>query len=152
MTKEQLSTSTQEVPKVKLALQEKYEEQDKNENKKQEDLSKKESSKLPKPTGWRLLVLPFKMKEKTKGGIIMSDVTIERQQVASQCGLVVALGDQCYDKERYPEGPWCKKGDWVVFARYAGSRIQIDGGEVRLLNDDEILATIENPEDIFHQY
>ena len=152
MKKEQLSTSTQEVPKVKLALQEKYEEQDKNENKKQEDLSKKESSKLPKPTGWRLLVLPFKMKEKTKGGIIMSDVTIERQQVASQCGLVVALGDQCYDKERYPEGPWCKKGDWVVFARYAASRIQIDGGEVRLLNDDEILATIENPEDIFHQY
>ena len=152
MKKEQLSTSTQEVPKVKLALQEKYEEQDKNENKKQEDLSKKESSKLPKPTGWRLLVLPFKMKEKTKGGIIMSDVTIERQQVASQCGLVVALGDQCYDKERYPEGPWCKIGDWVVFARYAGSRIQIDGGEVRLLNDDEILATIENPEDIFHQY
>ena len=152
MKKEQLSTSTQEVPKVKLALQEKYEEQDKNENKKQEDLSKKESSKLPKPTGWRLLVLPFKMKEKTKGGIIMSDVTIERQQVASQCGLVVALGDQCYDKERYPEGPWCKKGDWVVFARYAGSRIQIDGGEVRLLNDDEILATIKNPEDIFHQY
>ena len=152
MKKEQLSTSTQEVPKVKLALQEKYEEQDKNENKKQENLSKKESSKLPKPTGWRLLVLPFKMKEKTKGGIIMSDVTIERQQVASQCGLVVALGDQCYDKERYPEGPWCKKGDWVVFARYAGSRIQIDGGEVRLLNDEEILATIENPEDIFHQY
>ena len=152
MKKEQLSTSTQEVPKVKLALQEKYEEQDKKENKKQEDLSKKESSKLPKPTGWRLLVLPFKMKEKTKGGIIMSDMTIERQQVASQCGLVVALGEQCYDKERYPEGPWCKKGDWVVFARYAGSRIQIDGGEVRLLNDDEILATIENPEDIFHQY
>ena len=152
MKKEQLSTSTQEVPKVKLALQEKYEEQDKKENKKQEDLSNKESSKLPKPTGWRLLVLPFKMKEKTKGGIIMSDITIEKQQVASQCGLVVALGEQCYDKERYPEGPWCKKGDWVVFARYAGSRIQIDGGEVRLLNDDEILATIENPEDIFHQY
>ena len=152
MKKEQLSTSTQEVPKVKLALQEKYEEQDKNENKKQEDLSKKESQKLPKPTGWRLLVLPFKMKEKTKGGIIMSETTIERQQVASQCGLVISMGDQCYDKERYPEGPWCKKGQWVVFARYAGSRIQIDGGEVRLLNDDEILATIENPEDIFHQY
>ena len=45
-----------------------------------------------------------------------------------------------------------KKGDWIIFARYAGSRIQIDGGEVRLLNDDEVLATIENPEDIFHQY
>ena len=151
MKKEQSSTSTEE-PKVKLALQEKYNEEDKKENQKQEELSKKESQKLPKPTGWRLLVLPFKMKEKTKGGIIMSETTIERQQVASQCGLVLAMGEQCYDKERYPEGPWCKKGQWVVFARYAGSRIQIDGGEVRLLNDDEILATIENPEDIFHQY
>jgi co-chaperonin GroES (HSP10) len=56
------------------------------------------------------------------------------------------------DKEKFPEGPWCKKGDWVIFARYAGSRIQIDGGEVRLLNDDEVLATIDNPEDILHQY
>ena len=147
MKKEPLSTSN-EVPKHKPALLNKIEA----EKKPEVDLSKKESSKLPEPTGWRLLVLPFKMKEKTKGGIIMSDITIEKQQVASQCGLVVALGDQCYDKERYPEGPWCKKGDWVVFARYAGSRIQIDGGEVRLLNDDEILATIENPEDIFHQY
>ena len=152
MTKEQLSTSTQEVPKVKLALQEKYEEQDKKENKKQKDLSNKESSKLPKPTGWRLLVLPFKMKEKTKGGLMLADETIERSQVASTCGLVLKQGPHCYDKEKFPEGPWCKKGDWVIFARYAGSRILIDGGEVRLLNDDEILATIENPEDIFHQY
>ena len=152
MKKEQLSTSANEVPKVKLALQDKYEEEDKKQNQKQEDLSKKESQKLPKPTGWRLLVLPFKMKEKPKGGLIMAETTLERQQVASQCGLVVEMGQQCYDKDRYPEGPWCKKGDWVVFARYAGSRIQIDGGEVRLLNDDEILATIENPEDIFHQY
>ena len=151
MKKEQSSTSTEE-PKVKLALQEKYNEEDKKENQKQENLIDKESSKLPKPTGWRILVLPFKMKEKTKGGIIMSETTIERQQVASQCGLVISMGDQCYDIESYPEGPWCKKGQWVVFARYAGSRIQIDGGEVRLLNDDEILATIENPEDIFHQY
>ena len=151
MKKEQSSTSTEE-PKVKLALQEKYNEEDKKENQKQENLIDKESSKLPKPTGWRILVLPFKMKEKTKGGIIMSETTIERQQVASQCGLVISMGDQCYDKERYPEGPWCKKGQWVVFARYAGSRIQIDGGEVRLLNDDEILVTIENPEDIIHQY
>jgi len=153
MKKEQSSTSTQEVPKVKLALQEKYEEQDKNENKKQEDLSKKESSKLPKPTGWRLLVLPFKMKEKTKGGVILAEDTLERQQVASQVGLVMAMGSQCYkDKERYPEGPWCKEKDWVMFARYAGSRIKIEGGEMRLLNDDEVLATIDSPEDILHEF
>ena len=115
--------------------------------------SKKEEAKIPKPTGWRILVLPFKMKDKTKGGIVLAETTLEQQQVASQCGLVLAMGSQCYkDKERYPEGPWCKVNDWVMFARYAGSRIKIDGGEIRLLNDDEILATIDSPEDILHEF
>ena len=115
--------------------------------------SKTEEPKLPKPTGWRLLVLPFKMKEKTKGGVILAEDTLERQQVASQVGLVMAMGPQCYkDKERYPEGPWCKEKDWIMFARYAGSRIKIEGGEMRLLNDDEVLATIDSPEDILHEF
>jgi len=113
----------------------------------------KESTKLPQPTGWRILVLPFQMGEKTKGGILMGQDTLEKQQVASQCGNVLAMGPDCYrDKNRYKQGPWCKVGDWVMFARYAGSRIKIEGGEVRLLNDDEILATIKNPEDILHEY
>ena len=115
--------------------------------------SKTEEPKLPKPTGWRLLVLPFKMKEKTKGGVILAEDTLERQQVASQVGLVMAMGPQCYkDKERYPEGPWCKEKDWIMFARYAGSLIKIEGGEMRLLNDDEVLATIDSPEDILHEF
>jgi chaperonin GroES len=101
--------------------------------------SKKEEPKLPKPTGWRLLVLPFKMKETTKGGLVLAETTLERQQVASQVGLVMAMGSQCYK-------------DWVMFARYAGSRIKIDGGEMRLLNDDEVLATIDSPEDILHEF
>ena len=93
-----------------------------------------ETTKLPRPTGWRILILPFKMKEKTKGGIIMGQDTLEKQQVASQCGNVLAVGPHAYeDKERFPNGPWCKVGDWVMFARYAGSRIKIEGGEVRLL-------------------
>ena len=112
-----------------------------------------ESQKLPQPTGWRILILPFKMKEKTKGGILMGQDTLERQQVASQCGNVLAVGPYAYkDKKRFPDGPWCKVGDWIMFARYAGSRIKIEGGEVRLLNDDEVLATIKNPEDILHEY
>ena len=112
-----------------------------------------EKDKLPQPTGWRILVLPFKMNEKTKGGVIMNESTLERQQVASQCGNVLAMGSECYkDKERYPSGPWCKVGDWVVFARYAGSRINIEGGEVRLLNEDEGLATVKDPEDLLHKY
>ena len=154
MKKEQSSNST---PKVKYALAEKYKQE--SEKKRQEEvdgyerLKTKEASKLPAPTGWRMLILPFKMNEKSKGGLYLGQDTLERQQVGSTCGLVLAMGPDCYgDKEKFPEGPWCKKGDWVIFARYAGSRIQIDGGEVRLLNDDEVLATIDNPEDILHQY
>ena len=92
------------------------------------------------------------MKDKTKVGILITHDVIERSQVASTCGLVLDIGPDAYkDKERYPDGPWCKKGSWVIFARYAGSRMKIDGGEGRLLNDDEVLATVENPEDIFHE-
>ena len=112
-----------------------------------------EATKQEQPTGWRMLVLPFKMKEKTKGGLILAETALERQQVASQTGLVLRMGPDCYrDKDRYPQGPWCKEGDWVMFARYAGSRIKIEGGEIRLLNDDEVLATVKNPEDILHEY
>ena len=112
----------------------------------------KEKTKLPKPTGWRMLVLPFRMKEKTDGGLLLGTETIDRQQVASQCGNVLAMGPDCYqDKNRF-EKPWCKVGDWVIFARYAGSRIEIEGGEVRLLNDDEVLATVQDPTDILHKF
>jgi hypothetical protein len=55
-----------------------------------------QKDKLPQPTGWRILVLPFKMNEKTKGGVIMNESTLERQQVASQCGNVLAMGSECY--------------------------------------------------------
>ena len=107
--------------------------------------------KLPSPTGWRLLVMPFKVKEETKGGIIIAQETLDRARVATQVGYVLKMGDLCYeDKDKYPTGPWCKEKDWVIFARYAGSRMEIDGGEIRMLNDDEILGTIENPEDILH--
>ena len=139
-TQEQSSTSTQKIitPNKDLVGVKKSDD-------------KKESAKLPTPTGWRLLVLPFKQKEKTKGGILLADETVERSQVASTCGVVLKLGPDCYrDKERYPDGPWCKEKDWVIFARYAGSRMEIEGGEIRMLNDDEILGTIDNPEDILH--
>jgi len=110
-----------------------------------------EEMTLPKPTGWRIVVLPYKAKQKTKGGIILSDKTVAESQIATNCGLVMEIGPDAYqDKDKFPNGPWCKKKDWVLFARYAGSRINIDGGELRVLNDDEILGTIEDPEDILH--
>tara|TARA_B100001093_G_C26040059_1_gene681837 strand:- start:42 stop:497 length:456 start_codon:yes stop_codon:yes gene_type:complete len=107
--------------------------------------------KMPSPTGWRLLILPYKGKGKTEGGIYLPDKVVEEQSVSTQVGYVLKVGELAYqDGDKFPDGPWCAKGDWVMFARYAGSRFRIDGGEVRILNDDEILAKISNPEDILH--
>jgi co-chaperonin GroES (HSP10) len=105
--------------------------------------------RLPNPTGWRMLVLPYKGQGKTKGGVILTDETMQERGYTTVTGLVLKMGTECYDnKERFPNGPWCKKGDWIIFGRYAGSRFGIEGGEVRILNDDEIIAVVKDPEDI----
>lgn len=107
--------------------------------------------RLPKPTGWRIVVLPYRGARKSKGGIELADQTIERQQLTTTCAYVLAVGPLAYkDTSKFPDGAWCKEGDWIIFGRYAGARMMIDGGEIRILNDDEILATIKNPEDILH--
>jgi co-chaperonin GroES (HSP10) len=107
--------------------------------------------KLPNPTGWRLLIMPFRVKEETKGGIIIAQETLERARSAVQVGYVLKMGDLCYkDEDKFPTGPWCKPKDWVIFARYAGSRMDIDGGEIRMLNDDEVLGTIDDPKELIH--
>lgn len=118
------------------------------------DVQKLESSvlgRVPKPTGWRIVLLPYRGAEKTRGGIVLADQTRVREQVATVCGYVLSVGDLAYkDESKFPNGAWCKPGDWVIFGRYAGARISIDGGEVRILNDDEILARILDPQDILH--
>ena len=105
--------------------------------------------RLPDPTGWRMLVLPYKGQGKTKGGVILTDETMQERGYTTVTGLVLKMGTECYDnEERFPNGPWCKKGDWIIFGRYAGSRFGIEGGEVRILNEDEIIAVVKDPEDI----
>ena len=105
--------------------------------------------RLPKPTGWRILILPYTPSKETKGGVLLADETVERNRLSTNIGYVVNLGPDAYkDPVKFPEGPWCKEGDWVLFGRYAGSRFKIDGAEPRLLNDDEILAVIKDPRDI----
>ena len=104
---------------------------------------------LPKPVGYRLLVRPYSGKRKTKGGIYLSEKTQETIQMTTVVGLVVKMGDLCYeDKEKFPTGAWCKEGQFVVYGRYAGARFKTKYGEHRILNDDEIIGTINKPEDI----
>ena len=106
-------------------------------------------AKLPLPTGYRLLILPFSQKSVTKGGIHLAEATLEKERLATNVGFVVAIGPDAYkDPNKFPNGPWCQERDWVIFGRYAGARIKIDGGDLRLLNDDEVLAVITNPEDV----
>ena len=119
----------------------------------QAEKKKNEVEKIPQPSGWRLLVLPFTPKEKTKGGIIIAQESLDKARIATNCGYVVKMGPMAYgDKEKFPTGPWCKEGDWVIIARYAGSRIKIEDGELRILNDDEVLGTVDSPEDILGVY
>ena len=155
MKKETLSTSEKEVPKINLGLEEKYKEEAKTAEPTKEPLNpeniKSVVDELPTPTGWRILVLPFTPKEKTSGGIIIAQESLDRLRIATNCGYVLKIGPLAYfDKEKYPTGPWCKEKDWVIFARYAGSRLPIEGGEVRILNDDEVLGTIPDPESVLH--
>ena len=123
---------------------------------KQLDPSKLESNlldKLPQPTGWRILLLPYQGQKQTSGGILVPDEVREREALATVCGYVLKVGPLAYqDPNKFGENedPWCKEKDWVIFGRYAGSRFKIEGGEVRILNDDEIIARIGNPDDILH--
>ena len=110
---------------------------------------KKELEKVPEPTGWRMVLYPLKLKNKTSGGLHLTDDTVEQSQVATNVCKVLKMGPSCYkEKEKFPDGPWCKEGNWVLITRYAGSRIRIEGGELRIVNDDEILAVIDDPRDI----
>tara|TARA_R100000935_G_scaffold56182_1_gene87277 strand:+ start:292 stop:726 length:435 start_codon:yes stop_codon:yes gene_type:complete len=102
---------------------------------------------LPKPTGYRVLILPRGRNSVTEGGIQLVKNTIEQDTISSVVGYVISLGPDAYkDAVKFPEGAWCEAGEWVLFGRYAGARFKIDGGELRLLNDDEILAKISDPD------
>ena len=131
MTTETLSTSAseKEIPKIKLGLEEKYQEEDKfksidsKEPLNPDNIGSDTVDQLPEPTGYRLLVLPFTPKNKTKGGILLADSTLETIQMTTVCAYVLKQGDLCYkDKEKFPNGPWCQAGDWVIFGRYAGAK------------------------------
>jgi|TARA_R100001129_G_scaffold117774_2_gene81344 co-chaperonin GroES (HSP10) len=113
-------------------------------------LSKSLLDRMPQPTGWRMLVLPYAGKAKTKGGIHLAKETVNREALATVVAYVVKQGPQCYnDKNRFGDKPWCEEKQWVLIGRYSGSRFKLEeGAEVRIINDDEVIATILDPDDI----
>ena len=102
---------------------------------------------IPKPVGYHILVAMPQIEETFgESGIIKTSTTIHHDTILSMIGLVVDMGDQAYgDEERFPNGPWCKQGDYVMFRMNSGTRFMVAGQEYRIMNDDSIEAVVEDP-------
>lgn len=103
-------------------------------------------AQLPKPVGYRLLIALPKIEESYESGIIKADKTLYEEKILSIVGAVLDMGEQAYaDKDRFPTGPWCKVGDFVLFRANTGTRFKVNGVEYRLMNDDSIEAVVADP-------
>tara|TARA_R110000744_G_scaffold19362_1_gene51253 strand:+ start:63 stop:563 length:501 start_codon:yes stop_codon:yes gene_type:complete len=105
--------------------------------------------RVPQPTGWRMLILPYKGKAVSDGGILLTQQTVDRESLATVVGYVVKMGPDCYSDPTKFSTPWCEEKQWVLIGRYAGARFKLgDDSECRIINDDEVIATILDPDDI----
>jgi co-chaperonin GroES (HSP10) len=118
-------------------------------------LHKKDDEKakqLPEPKGYKILcAIPEAEKEfeESEVGLIKADETMRNEEVLTTVLFVVALGPDCYkDEKRFPSGPWCKQGDFVLVRPNSGSRLLIHGREFRIINDDTVEAVVEDPRGI----
>lgn len=103
-------------------------------------------SQLPKPVGYRLLIAMPEVEEKFESGLLKAAITKNHESVLSIIGLVLDMGEQAYsDGDRFPTGPWCRVGDYVMFRANTGTRFRVGGVEYRLMNDDSIEAVVADP-------
>ena len=114
------------------------------------DTTQEEKGKqLPKPSGYRILCAIPEIEKEYESGIIKADATVSYEEALTTVLFVVELGPDCYtDKERFPNGPWCKKGDFVLVRPHTGSRLVIHGREFRIINDDSVEAVVDDPRGI----
>ena len=104
------------------------------------------ATKMPQPCGYKILVAIPQMEDKSEGGVILPEEYRQREETASVVGLVVKLGPDAYsDEKRFPSGPFCKEGDFIIMKSYSGSRVDIHGHELRIINDDTPEAIVEDP-------
>lgn len=106
-------------------------------------------AQLPKPVGYKLLIALPKVEETYESGLLKAERTIQQEHVLSMVGLVLDMGAQAYkDPDRYPTGPWCQVGDYVLFRSNSGTRFRVSGVEYRFLNDDSIDGVVADPRGI----
>ena len=114
------------------------------------DKSKEEkATQLPKPSGYRILCAIPEVEKEYDSGIIKADTTIHHEEVLTTVLFVVEMGPDCYqDKVRFPNGAWCKQGDFILVRPNSGSRLVIHGREFRIINDDTVEAVVDDPRGI----
>jgi len=114
------------------------------------DLEKKrKASQLPEPCGYNILIALPKVEKQTDGGVYIPDDVSDREGTACITGMILKMGPDAYtDKKRFPSGPYCKEGDWIIMQAYTGTRVLIHGQEFRLINDDSVRAVTEDPRGI----
>jgi co-chaperonin GroES (HSP10) len=113
------------------------------------DTDEKKAKQLPDPSGYRILCALPDIDEKTAGGVIKSDLTIHHEELLTTVLFVVKMGPDCYkDESRFPSGPWCSTGDFVLVRPHAGTRVKIHGREFRIINDDSVEGIVEDPRGI----
>jgi len=106
-------------------------------------------TQLPEPSGYKLLIALPEVDEKTDGGIIKAQATRQLEEVGSIVGFVIKLGPDAYqDKSKFPNGPYCKEGDFILMRSYSGTRFNIHDREFRLINDDSVEAIVDDPRGI----
>ena len=108
------------------------------------------AKQMPKPVGYKLLcVIPPAADEFENSQIVKADIVKKNEEIGTVTLFVVDMGPEAYaDKEKFPNGPWCKKGDFVITRTYAGTRIKVRGQEFRLINDDQVEAVVDDPRGI----
>ena len=103
-------------------------------------------AKLPNPVGYHILIAVPELSDTTKGGVYIPDKLKREEETASVVGYVIKLGSECYvDKNKFPNGPYCAAGDFIIFRSYSGTRFKVLGKEFRLINDDTVEAVVEDP-------
>lgn len=107
------------------------------------------ATQLPRPSGYRILCAVPDIDDKYESGLLKADQTKHYEEVLTTVLFVVDLGPDCYkDETRFPTGPWCKPGDFILVRPNSGSRLLIHGKEFRIINDDSVEGTVEDPRGI----
>lgn len=107
------------------------------------------AKQVPQPKGYRILCAIPEVEKEYESGLLKADSTIQNEEVLTTVLFVVALGPDCYkDESRFPSGPWCEQGDFILVRPNAGTRLIIHGKEFRLINDDSVEAVVQDPRGI----